>query len=59
MENAIKPGCLASFKSTGIIDEALMLQVTDLQETNGKLKCTFSDSKEDIPGVITSQVSLI
>lgn len=38
------------------MQEAVALKVTGLQENNGKLKCELSDGKENMSGVITSQV---
>jgi hypothetical protein len=40
------------------VETALTLKLMDLTETNnGKFKCVLSDEKENIQGVITSQVS--
>ena len=56
MSIELRPGVVNELKSSGAVQHALTLRVTDLQEANGKLKCNFSDSKENIPGVMTSQV---
>ena len=57
MAAVLVPGSLQELKSAGLVDHALALKVVDLQETNGKFKCSFSDGKENMAGVITSQVS--
>lgn len=53
----LNPGSLQQLKVAGSIDQALALKVVDLQEANGKFKCEFSDGKENMAGVITSQVN--
>lgn len=53
----LAPGMLQQVRDTGIVERAIALRVTSIEEANGKLKCQFSDGKENMPGVITSQVS--
>ena len=54
----LNPGSLEQLKSAGSVEQALALKVVDLQEANGKFKCEFSDGKENMAGVITSQVCI-
>jgi hypothetical protein len=56
MATVVEPGALQLLKTAGSVDQAVALRIIDLQEANGKLKCNFSDGKENMPGVITSQV---
>lgn len=57
MAASIHQGTIDKLKSIGSLEEAVVLQVTELQENNGKLKCQFSDGgRENISGLITSQV---
>ena len=56
MTAVVNPGSLQQLKAAGSVEQALALKVIDLQETNGKFKCEFSDGKENMAGVITSQV---
>lgn len=53
----LSPGTLQQVKDSGIVERAIALRVTSIEEANGKLKCQFSDGKENMSGVITSQVS--
>ena len=55
---AVTPGALATIRASGTVEGGVTLRVADLSENNGnnKLKCTFSDGKESLAGLITSQV---
>jgi len=53
----LNPGSLQQLKDAGSVEQALALKVIDLQEANGKFKCELSDGKENMAGVITSQVN--
>ena len=53
---ALHPGSVEQLIISGSVDEGVALKVTDLQEANGKFKCNFSDGKENVAGLITSQV---
>jgi hypothetical protein len=53
----VNPGSLQQIKDAGSVEQAFALKVVDLQEANGKFKCEFSDGKENMAGVITSQVN--
>jgi hypothetical protein len=57
MAAVVHPGSLQQVLSAGTVEQGLALKVTDLQEANGKFKCNFSDGKENVAGLITSQVS--
>ena len=57
MALVLNPGAVQQLKSAGSVDHAVSLKVLELQEANGKFKCEFSDGKENISGVITSQAS--
>ena len=57
MALVLNPGAVQQLKSSGSMDHAVSLKVLELQEANGKFKCEFSDGKENISGVITSQAS--
>jgi len=56
MASVLNPGTLENLKTAGFVQEAVALKITELQENNGKIKCELSDGKENMPGVITSQV---
>ena len=58
MESPLQPGSLQKLKQSGSVEDALPLKVVDLQEANGKFKCEFSDGKENMSAIITSQVSV-
>ncbi|KAL6771853.1 RFA3 [Auxenochlorella protothecoides x Auxenochlorella symbiontica] len=53
----LTPGSVANLKASDAFSEAVTLKVQQLQEgVNGKYKCQFSDGKENISGILTSQV---
>jgi hypothetical protein len=58
MALVLNPGSLQQLQAAGSVEQPLALKVVDLQETNGKFKCEFSDGKENMAGVITSQVNI-
>lgn len=53
---ALTPGSLATIRASGVVEGGATLRVAELSENAGKMRCTFSDGKESLAGLITSQV---
>ena len=53
---ALLADSLQQLACAGSVDHGVALRICDLQENNGKIKCTFSDGGGKMAGLITSQV---